>query len=85
MFYPIFVGVPSVELVLELHKYDLWRNVLMHDILRLIHFWFIFRTIIGTRKQGEKSTKGPQLSSNSIAARGKDINKMWSIEWSGHL
>ena len=38
----MFSGAPAVEVVLELHKYYFWRNVLMHDIWRLIHLQFIF-------------------------------------------
>ena len=27
-----FFCAPDVELVLEIHKYDFWRNVLIHDM-----------------------------------------------------
>ena len=47
----MFLGVPAVEVVLELRKYYFWRNVLMHDILRLIHLYIFFRTIMGTSPQ----------------------------------
>ena len=57
-FWPYIFGEPDIELVPELRKYYVWRNVLMHEIWQSVHLLFIFSNYCGDDQTDMKIHKG---------------------------